>query len=99
MQTADNQGKHHRTPDVGLPSHTQQPPSWNYPIDPLTMAARWALCPLDAHAIDAGPDHPLGIRIAHCDHRPSGGTPLHGVPQGRRCPSCTQGSPTTGARL
>jgi hypothetical protein len=100
MQTADDQGKHHRTSDVGLPSHTQQPPSWEYPMDPLTVAPHWALCPLDwhAHAIDAGADHPLGIWIARCGHRLSGGTPLHDIPQGRRCPSCARWSPTTGAR-
>jgi hypothetical protein len=65
--------------------------------DPLTTAPRWALCPLDwhAHAIDAWADHPLGIWIARCGHRLSGGTPLYDVPHGHQCPNCARWSQTT----
>ena len=53
-------------------------------MDPLTVAPRWALCPLDwqVHAIDAWSDHPLGVWTARCGHRLSGGTPLYDVPKG-----------------
>jgi len=95
MQTVNDQGKHHRTHEVGLFSHTQEPQSWEYPMDPLTTTPRWALCPLDwqAHAIDTGADHPLGVWIARCGHCLSGGTPLYDAPQGHRCPSCARWSP------
>jgi hypothetical protein len=66
----------------------------NTEADALTMAPRWALCPLDwsAHAIDAWADHPPGVWIARCGHQLSGGTPLYDVPQGQECPSCARWS-------
>jgi hypothetical protein len=66
-------------------------------MDPLTIAPRWALSPLDwhAHAIDAGADHPLGIWIARCGHRLLGGMSLHDTPPGHRCPTCARWSTTT----
>jgi hypothetical protein len=65
-------------------------------MDPLTMAPRWALSPLDwhAHAIDTWADHPLGLWIARCGHRLLGGTSLHDTPPGQRCPACARWSPT-----
>jgi hypothetical protein len=100
MQTRDDQGKHHRTHDVRLPSHTQQPQSWEYHRDSLITAPRWALCPLDwqAHAIDAWADHPQGVWIARCGHQLSGSTPLYDLPQGQQCPSCARWSPMTKPR-
>ncbi len=66
-------------------------------LDPLTTAPRWALCPLNwqAHAIDPYADHPLGLWIARCGHRLSGGTPLYDLPQGHQCPSCAKWSQTS----
>lgn len=87
MRTTDGQGKHHRICDVSLPMHTQEPPPWNAPADPLTIAPSWVLCHLDwlAHAVDAWADHPVGVWIARCGHQLSGSTPLYDVPQGQRC--------------
>jgi hypothetical protein len=78
MHTTNDQETHHRTCDDNALSEP----------DPLTIPPRWALCPLDwhAHAIDPYADHPLGLWIARCGHRLSGGTPLYDVPQGHRCP-------------
>ena len=97
MRTTDNHGKHRRTWDVSLPSKTQEVPPRTAPIDPMTVAPRWALCPLgwQAHAIDTWADHPPGVWIARCGHQLSGGTPLYDVPQGHPCPSCARWSTTT----
>ena len=68
----------------------------NNDMDVLSIAPRWALCPLgwQAHAIDAWADHPVGVWIARCGHQLSGGTPLYDVPQGQPCPSCARWSRT-----
>lgn len=42
MHTTDNYGKHHRNCDVSLPNATQEVPPWTGPMDPLTVAPRWA---------------------------------------------------------
>ena len=96
MHTTDNYGKHHRNCDVSLPNATQEVPPWTGPMDPLTVAPRWALCPLgwQAHAIDAWADHPPGVWIARCGHQLSGGTPLYEPSQGQVCPSCARWSAT-----
>ncbi len=67
----------------------------NNDMDLLTITPRWALCPLgwQAHAVDAWADHPLGVWIARCGHRLSGGTPLYDLPQCQQCPSCARWSP------
>lgn len=84
MHPISNQGTRHQPHKA---DETTEP-------DPLTTAPRWALCPLDwhAHAVDPYADHPLGLWIARCGHRLSGGTPLYDFPQGHRCPSCAKWS-------
>jgi hypothetical protein len=65
-------------------------------LDPRIIPPCWALSPLDwhAHAIDSWADHPLGMWIARCGYRLSGGTPLYDVPQGQRCANCVKWSRT-----
>jgi hypothetical protein len=97
MRTIDGQGKNHRACDLRLPGTMREPQLWENNVDPLTMAPRWALCPLDwhAHAVDAWADHPPGVCIIRCGHQLSGSTPLYDVPQGWQCERCARWSPVT----